>query len=74
MTHFYKLGQQQALMELGLLKAAQGTTGSTSHGTRPPNAPPPAQVPKPSPPKPGNPPLIGQGQRKTLRNEGVFGM
>ena len=74
MSHFYKLGQQQALMELGLLKAAQGTTGSTSYGTRPPNAPPPAQVPKPPPPKPA--PIMGgrTNQARTLRNEGVFGM
>jgi hypothetical protein len=71
MSHFYKLGQQQALMELGLLKAAQGTTGSTSYGTRPPNAPPPAQVPKPPPPKP---PVTGGATKQVdaLRREGVF--
>lgn len=71
MSHFYKLGQQQALIELGLLKAAQGQTG---HGTRPPNAPAPGQVPKPPPPKPA--PIMGgrTNQAKTLRNEGVFGM
>lgn len=68
MSHFYKLGQQQALLELGLLKAAQGQTG---HGTRPPNAPPPAQVPKPPPPKP---PVTGGATRQVdaLRREGVF--
>lgn len=71
MNHFYKLGQQQAMLDLGLLKAAEG-------GDRPPSAPLPPKPPKPAPPPPppkhGNPPLIGQGQRKTLRGEGVFGM
>lgn len=70
MSHFYKMGQQRALLELGLLKDAQ-----TSYGTRPTGAPPPAKTPPPpKPPPPKNPPLIGQGQRKTLRGEGVFGM
>lgn len=71
MTHFYKLGQQQALMELGLLKNAQG---SIAMGTRPPNAPKPAKVPPPPPPKPA--PLMGgrMNQVKTLRREGIFGV
>ena len=66
---FYKMGQQRAMVELGLLKDAQNPVAL---GTRPAGAPKPPPPPKTPPPK--SPPLIGQGQRKTLRNEGVFGM
>ena len=69
MSPFYKMGQQQALIELGLLKNAQTTVG-----TRPAGAPKPPPPPKVPPPKAA--PIMGgkSRQAKTLRGEGVFGM
>lgn len=66
---FYKLGQQHALMTVGLLKTAQTPPSAPKAPTPPgpPPAPPPSTGPK-------NPPIMGGagGQVKSLRGEGVF--
>ena len=68
---FYKMGQQQAMTELGLLKDAQNPVAL---GSRPAGAPKPPPPPKTPPPKAA--PIMGgkSNQAKTLRGEGVFGV
>lgn len=66
MNYFYKLGQQQALIDFGLLKAAQ----------KPPGAPkkpgPPGPIKAPPPALGKTPPLIGKGEVGKRKGEGVF--